>query len=368
MKKKVLTLIDILHPSGAENMAINIAVKLNESDDYSPMVCATRRGGALEDKLKSAHIPYTVLNRNYIFEFYKFYELKKIFQHEQIKLIHAHKMGSNFWGSIIGKLFNIPVISHYHAHDIKVKNRINQLSNKITGILSSKIISVSDSEKQRLVKNDGVEPSKIITIHNGIDYEKYHVAPRSDIKTQLGIPKESQVVGIVAAIIEIKNHELFLLTAREILKQNTTVKFLIVGDGDRRAAIEKLASELKIHDDVIFTGFRNDVADIISIMDVGILTSHSEGIPVTLLEYMSSSKPVVCTDVGGISELVEDNVSGFLVPPNDYQAFATKIYRLLTDEELARKMGASAYERVRENFSEGIMMEKIKRVYDDILG
>jgi len=367
MKKKVLTLIDILHPSGAENMAVNIAVKLNDSEDYSPVVYATRRGGALEDRLRSANIPYMILGRKNIFEFYKFHRLKTLLQHEQIKLIHAHKMGSNFWGSIIGKLCNIPVISHYHAHDVKVKNRISQLSNKITGVLSSKIISVSDSEQQRLIKNDGVDPSKIITIHNGINYEKYHVAPYSDIKAQLGIPMSSQVVGIVAAIIEIKNHELFLRAACEVLKQNRKVKFLVVGDGDRRAGIEKLASELKIDDDVIFTGFRNDVADIISIIDVGVLTSHSEGIPVTLLEYMSSSKPVVCTDVGGVPELVMDNVNGFLVPPNDYQTLAKKINLLLTDNELAGKMGTRAYERVKENFSEQKMMEEIENLYDEIL-
>lgn len=367
MKKGVLILLDINPPQGAENVAVNIAVKLKESSKYTPIVCSTRKGGMLEERLKSHNIKYFLLNRSNRYEFYKFFRLKKIIKDENIKIIHAHKIGSNFWGSIMGELVGIPVISHYHGYNEKVKHKINLFANKLIGVLSTKIISVSESVTRRLITNEAFPQSKITTIHNGINYKRYQLHPNFDIRTQFNIGMDTPIVGIVAALTQVKNHELFLLAAREILDHMSEVRFLIVGQGDRKSKLEQMASELGIANNCIFTGFRTDIPEIISIMDIGVLTSLSEGIPLALLEYMASSKPVVSTDVGGISEVVVNGENGFLAPPGNFHKLAEKIIRLVENKSLAAEIGKNAFNTVKEKFSEDGMMDKIESLYDEIL-
>src|SRR3990167_1946233 len=219
MKKGVLTFIDILHSEGAENVAVNIAVKLAESGEYNPVVCVTRRGGVLENILTASNIKYYILNRNNVYDIHKFLPLRNIIKENNISIIHAHKIGSDLWGSIIGKLLGIPVISHFHAHHISLRNLTFMATAKIIGSFSSKIISISEFERQRLIVEEGIPYSKIVTIYNGINYEKYQKKANAALRKQLGIGSESSVVGIVAAFRDQKNHELFILAANEILKK-----------------------------------------------------------------------------------------------------------------------------------------------------
>jgi len=367
MKKVVLTLIDILHSEGAENVAVNIAVNLKKSDDYVPIVCSTRGGGVLERVLYDNNVKYFCLNRKHSYQAYKFINLKKVIEEENVKIIHAHKIGSNFWGSMIGKFWKVPVISHFHAHHALIKSRGSLVAAKLIGKLSQKIISISEYERQRLIEEEGILPSKIVTIHNGIEYSKYKTTPSLDTKRKLGIKMDSPVVGIIAAFRPQKNHELFLLAAREILKKNKKVSFLLVGDGTTRKRAEGLASDLGIRENCLFTGYRDDIPDIISIIDVGVFSSHWEGLPIAALEYMASSKPIVSTSVSGLSEVVKDNFNGFLVPPGSYDQLAHRINLLLETEDLALEMGKNGFSILKEKFTEEFMMKRVKDLYGEVL-
>jgi len=367
MKTGVLTLLDTLHLQGAENVAVNIAINLKNSEHYSPFVCITRKGGILEEKLQEHNIQYIILERNHFYEIHKFTPVSKLIKDNNIKLLHAHKIGSNLWASLISRYFQIPAIAHYHGYDYEIKKTTHIIANKIIGILSFEIVAVSELLRQNLIKSEGINPSKITTIHNGINYNQYQIKPKYKLKKCLGIKLNSPVVGIVGALTEVKNHALFIKSARQILNQYKNVYFLIAGKGPERNYLQRLAVELGINDKCIFTGFRQDIPDILSIIDIGVLTSHSEGLPLALLEYMASSKPVVTTDVGGVSELVEDKINGFLVPPGDYETLAQKIGLLIENTELAHEMGLNGFNRIKENFSEEIMMQKIQHIYKKVL-
>lgn len=370
MKKGILILSDVLHSEGAENVAVNIAVGLKDSNEYTPIVCTTRRGGVLEKVLKDNDVKYISLGRNHSYEAHKFLPLKQIIKEENVKIIHAHKLGSNFWGSILGSLFKIPVISHSHGGHAPANSRrnyYNLLEGKLVGKLSYKIIAISEYERRRLIEEEGILPSKIITIYNGIESSKYKIKPNLDIKRQLDIKTDSPVVGIIAAFRPQKNHELFLLAAREVLKENRNVYFLLVGDGVTRERMEKLASELAITKNCLFTGVREDIPDIISIIDVGVLSSHWEGLPLAVLEYMASCKPVISTNVSALSELVQDNINGFLVPPGDYEMLAQKMSLLLDNKDLALEMGRNGFSIVKESFTAESMIKRIEDLYTEIL-
>ena len=367
MKKVILVLIDILHPSGAENVAINIAVKLIDSSEYTPFVCSTRSGGVLEEKLKEYNVEYVILGRNHGYELHKFLPLKKIIREKNVQIIHAHKLGSNLWGSVLGRILGLPVVSHFHAHQKSLESFGNMIASKIINSFSNKVISISEYEKKRLIDEEGFTPSKVVTIYNGIDYSKYRNVPDIDLKKGLGIKTDSPVVGFVAAFRPQKDHELLLAAARGVIEKNPEAVFLLVGDGETREKIERMAWELGIGGNFRFTGFRKDIPELISIFDVAVLSSHWEGLPLAVLEYMASSKPVVCTDVSGISELIEEGVNGFLVKPGDHKTFADRINLLLNDKELSVSMGTRGLNTVKESFSEEVIMNEITSLYDEIL-
>lgn len=295
-KKGVLILIDTLESAGAENVAVNIATQLKDSDEFRPVVCSTRWGGVLEEVLRGNNIRYILLKRRRSYEAYRFFSLRKIIGEENIQIIHAHKLGSNLWGALFGRLYNIPVIAHCHAQTYSWSSL---LADKIIEKLSYTIVSISEYERRRLIKEERISPSNIVTIYNGIESYNYKTKPNLDIKRQLGIRMDSPVVGIIAVFRPQKNHELFLQAAQEVLKRNKNICFLLVGDGPTRKRVEELAAKLGIAKSCVFTGSRKDIPHILSIIDIGVLSSHWEGLPLAVLEYMASSKPIVATGVGG---------------------------------------------------------------------
>ncbi len=367
MKIGVLILLDTLDLGGAENLAANIAINLEKTNIYHPLICLTRTGGELEYKLNENNIKYVILGRLHRYELHKFYGIKKIIEEENIKLIHAHNPGSNFWAGIMGKLFGIPVISHLHTHPEELGRIGGSIISKIIRTMSAKIICISEFVRQELIREQGINPSKIVTIHNGIKIKDYEVKPNLDLKAKLGINSDTTVVGIVAAFREEKNHEMFLLAAREILDRNPNVTFLLVGDGVLRGQVERRALNLGIMNNCIFTGLRKDIPDILSIIDIGILCSLYEGMPLVVLEYMAASKPVISSDIQGVHEIIEDGKNGLLVPPGDFNTLAATIERVSENKTLACSLGKNGFKTVSEKFSEESMMNKIESLYEEVL-
>ncbi len=367
MKIGVLILLDTLDLGGAENLAANIAINLKKTNIYHPLICLTRRGGELEYKLKENNIKYVVLGRRNRYELHKFYGMKKIIEEENIKLIHAHNPGSNFWAGIIGKLLGIPVISHLHTHPEELGKIRGSITSKIIGRMSAKIICIAEFVRQELIREQATDSSKIITIHNGIRIKDYQLEPNADLKAELGIDTDSTVIGIVAGFREEKNHEMFLLAAKEVLDRNPNVTFLLVGEGVLRDQVERRALNLGIKDNCIFTGLRKDIPDILSITDIGTLCSIYEGIPLVVLEYMAASKPVISTDLRGVREIIEDGKSGLLVPPGDFKTLAATIERVSENKTLARSLGENGFKTVSDKFSEESMMNKIESLYEELL-
>ena len=145
------------------------------------------------------------------------------------------------------------------------------------------------------------------------------------------------------------------------------IKFLIVGDGPLKAELEKLSNGLNIRQNCIFTGFRQDIPDILSAIDMLVMSSLYEGMPMVILEAMAASKPVIASKVGGIPEMVRDGETGILVPPKDVDALAEKIIVLLKNKDKARQMGLAGRRRVEEEFDVNIMVRKTEEVYQELI-
>ncbi len=246
-----------------------------------------------------------------------------------------------FWGRLAARRVSVPVILSA-LHSTGWPDGVGRLNRMLTPITDS-FIAVAESHGKFLAKNLGIDESRVATISNGVDTARF--APYPDVaavRRELGIGPTDPVVGIVAALRPEKNHELFLEMAARVARQMPTARFLLIGDGPCRDAIQQRAHELGISEQTLFLRSRDDVPRLLAAMDVFALTSHIEANPVSILEAMSIGRPVVATNVGSIHEAVADGKTGFLVPPGDVDQFSERVLQVLSEPLLCGSMGARA--------------------------
>lgn len=230
---------------------------------------------------------------------------------------------------------------------------------------SNRFIAVSLGIKKRLIEQ-GIPSDQIEVIPHGINIpstsEYIHIA---EFKKELGIRNSSTVVAIVGRLVPVKNHRMFLRAVEEVLKERDRVQFLVVGDGILKEELEGLCRELRIQNNVLFTGWRNDMDAIYNILDILVLCSATESQGLVLLEAMAHGKPVIATDVDEIGKTVIDGRSGILIPPDDVHQLAKGMQRLIDEPSLRKRLGESSRVLVEREFSVRSMIERISRVYTD---
>ncbi len=297
--------------------------------------------------------------------------LYKLVRKEGIDLILTYHEGSDFLGLVLSSLCRIPVISN--RRDMGFKTRFpHRVAYKLFGGYFDGVITVSDAVKNDLINKGWFKEEKVWPIHNGIDIEQYtnHVN-RESIKRMVGIGTNKHVVGLISNIKKIKGIRYFLHAASLICAENSDVEFVVVG-GDLNEAgssmndMKLLAKGMNIADKIHFLGLRKDVADLISIFDVAVISSLSEGFSNVLLEYMASAKPVVATDVGGNKEAVIDGETGLLVPSGNAKRLAEGINVFLGDTEIASRYGLAGRRRVEKEFSLKRMIQKYEDIFESV--
>ena len=206
-------------------------------------------------------------------------------------------------------------------------------------------------------------------VPNGIDLEQFRAAAASpQHRLVLGLPPKGQLIGCVGNLRVEKNHQLGLQALARLANKENEIHLILCGDGDQRSKLECLAQSLCIADRVTFLGFRLDVPEILAALDLVLLPSSYEGLPISVLEAWASSKPIVATAVSGIEELVRDGEDGMLVPPNDPDQMAVMISRVLGDRALAGKLSAAGQRRVFQEYGIEAMVEGYDRIYIDLIG
>ena len=363
-KAKVLTLLDTLRAAGAEQVAANLAVATGQSSEFFPMVCASRSGGELEAVLQAAGVEYRVLGRGHRFDVAPFFRLVRWIREEQIALIHSHMKGSNLWAGVIGRLSGIPVLAHAHGQPMGAADAV---INAAVALLARRIVAVSERERSNLVQSPLVPGRKVVAVHNGLDATRYAVEAGASLRREFGFPDDAVVVGICAQLRPEKNHEIFLRAAHSIAGRSDRARFLIIGDGVRRQTLENLAADLNLDTRCAFAGHRSDVPELLKYLDIGVLTSKREGLPLVVLEYMTSGLPVVSTAVGGIPEAIRSDQNGFLVPVGDAEALADRIMKLIEAPELRKRFSSRGREIFDQSFSEQAMLDKIFSLYRELL-
>ena len=255
------------------------------------------------------------------------------------------------------------VVSTIHSSRVR-----SEEDRRVLHILTSRmdhLIAVSRSIVEKL-HQEGRDTIPISLIHNGVDLQRYdHQDPCCTLHEEYGLPEGSPIVGVIARLEPEKGHPTLIEAWPAVVAAVPDATLLVVGEGSRRDALEEQAKELGVERRIVFAGRRDDVPAVTAALDVAVLPSYREALGLTVLEAMALSRPVVASSVGGIPEMVEDGVTGLLVPPRDPAALAAAIVRLLRDHPLADMLGRAGHDLVHERFCIELMVREVERIYDE---
>jgi len=297
-------------------------------------------------------------------------EIRKFLLEQKVDIIHSHDYKSDFYALLASywlKVHRLATCHNWNTFNQKLK-WYSRIDKYLLRFFDS-IIAVSPLVKEELVKY-GIKQNKIQIINNGVnlnEYESQAWVDKNLLRNQLGVPKECTIVGCVGRLSPEKGFENFIRAAKIVVHEYPKTCFLIIGEGPEKENLHGLSLSLGIAENTFFAGLRKDVATLYKIMDVFVITSLYEGLPMVLLEAMASKKPIVSTRVGAIPQLIEDKFNGLLVDPGNVVELADSIKFLISDKEQAQLFSERGYGKVFKEFSSRIMAENYEKSYQQLL-
>jgi glycosyltransferase involved in cell wall biosynthesis len=298
---------------------------------------------------------------------------------ERPDVVHTHTAKAGTLGRLAAVAARVPVRVHtFHGHVFSgyfspLKTRAFLAIERVLAGVTNRIIAISDSQRRELSERYRVaRGSKFAVVPLGLDLAPFAevpaVPPQNGIRSELGIGSGETVVGIVGRLTAIKNHVMFLDAARLAIDRapaGVNFRFLVVGGGDLEEEIREYAGALGNR--VLFAGWRRDLAAVYAACDVVALTSNNEGTPVAVIEALASGRPVVATNVGGVSDVLERGRLGLLVPPGDASQFADALVQLVADARLKADLVAGGRASVLERFSIETLTRRVDALYTGLL-
>ena len=371
MKAKVLYVIDNLEFAGGERVLAGLAEVLR---DRYEILFACQPGGLLGEKLKELGVPIRSLDFRRQISVSRIVRLVAIIRAEGIQLVHSMGARADFCARIAARLGGAPLVvstiaMFAESYDVSpFKRALYGVAVRLTERLSDGFIAVSDAVRRVLVEEHRIPEEKVVTIYNGVELEAFRPDVQDDpeLRRMLGLDLEAPVVGTIGRLVYQKAQDVFLQAASLVIQAVPDAQFLVVGEGPLRPALERLSQELGLKK-CRFAGFRADVPDVLSVMDVFVLSSILEGFPQVLFEALAAARPVVATRIDGVTEVVQHGATGLLVPPRDPAALADAIVSLLNDRSLGRRLGEAGRRLVEERFASSRMVEEVDRFYSTLL-
>ena len=369
---RVVQVFTSLNLGGMERQTLQLVRLLAESGQYEVHVASLRSNGPLKEDLEGLGF------RN--FPSYPLQSLHDLNAGRQVLrfagflrslracILHTHDFYTNTFGILAGALAGIPIrIASRRELDVFTpwQRRFDHLAYRG----SHCVVANCEFLRKRLTE-EGVPPEKSTVIANGIELERFskdgHDGP--ELRASFGLPRSGRVVTMVANLHnERKDHLTFAVAASRLTQDLPEVVFVIAGDGQGSAALREAMAPLRANQRLFLLGSCQRIPELLATSDVGVLCSHSEGMPNAVLEYMAAGLPVVASDVGGANEAVLEGETGYLVPPGDAAAVAERVSRLLQREDLGRRMGEAGRQRVQRHFSLATQQARVLETYTRLL-
>lgn len=340
---KILYLNNVMSVGGVTKCILKLCKEINEDIE----VVVASHGGALLDEFSSRGIKHYEINdvedkspMNIIKNIKILYRIVKS---EKIDIIHSHHRMTTLLSKIVSKITNVKVIHTQHLC-IEDKFKLTNLA-----LRNIKTITVSEAAKRILKEKSSLDERNIITIYNTIETEN----DNKEIDTKLlKLKKDGHfVIAQVSRAIDYKGVYDFLNIAKESIKDNDNLRFVFIGDGPEFKNMEKYIQEENLQEYVYLLGSKNNVIEHLKCIDVLLLCSYIEGLPLAPLEAFSQGIPVIATNIDGTNEEIVDDENGFLVEMKDIQGFKSKILKLYNNKELLSRFKENAYNAYENNFN-----------------
>ncbi len=368
---KILHMISGGDTGGAKTHVFSLMRKLPLYCDVK-IVCFIK--GQFFDDLQSIDVPSELVEQKNRFDLSVVSRLCEMCSSERIDIIHAHGARANFIASHLKKRVKIPVVTTVHSDYLQdfdgiYKKFVYTLLNVRSLKKLDYYIGVSSNFKDMLISRK-FNPNDIYTVYNGMDYSlPMQYVSKEEFADRIGIKYDSSktYVGLIGRHDKVKGHDIFIRAAAAALKQRDDLVFVIAGDGDGRDELVNLAKKLGIEQKIVFAGFVSDIYSFINFIDINTLSSRCESFPYVLLEGARMKKPTICSQVGGISDLINDGKTGLLFDNEDYEMFAQKILTFAENKDFAQSCGQALYERATNNFSNTALAQTHRDIYEAIL-
>jgi glycosyltransferase involved in cell wall biosynthesis len=366
-RPKILLLIDNLNEAsgGAERFMMGLATHLPARRfDVRTLSTRTVDTSSLE-QLKSAGVEHVNLGRRAKLDCHRLLGLARLLRRERIDVLHAHKFGSNVWGTVIGTACRVPaIIAHEHTWSYEGQPLRKLLDGRVIGRLADRFVAVSSADRERMVRLEGVPVEKTLVIPAA--YVPRASPSRRDLRAELGLPPDTPLVGTAVQMRPQKALHVLLEAHARVVREVPQAHLVIAGEGPTRESLERWATDLGLGRRAVFLGVQKDVEGILRSLDVAALSSDFEGTPLLAFECMATDTPLVATDVGGLRDVVEDGVSGVLVPRRNPAALAHAIAALLQDPQRRTKLAAAAHERLAPYTIDAVAC-RFADLYDELL-
>jgi glycosyltransferase involved in cell wall biosynthesis len=363
---RVLTLIDRpVQEGGGEQLARVIAMRLDPAR-FDRALCATRPvpEGTLEP-IVAAGVEVLSLERGSRTALAAWWPLVSFLHRRRIDVLHTHKFGSNVWGTAIGRLAGVPVIvAHEHTWSYEGQPLRRAGDREIVARAAHAIVAVSREDRRRMIEIEHIDPRRVRFIPNAIPPRL--TGSGDAIRAELGIPAEAPVIGTVGSLRPQKALQHLIECARLLVGSFPELRVVVVGEGEEEARIRALIEQRELQRTVLLLGHRTDVPDVLAALDVAVTVSDWEGSPLAVMEYMAAGRPVVATRVGGIPDLVTDDVHGLLAERGDVAGLAHAIAQLLRDPKRRAEMGDLGRRRQRDEFDIDRLVGRIELLYEEL--
>src|SRR5215472_15029558 len=355
-RRKVFHLVDSLEVGGTETQAVELAIRMPVSE-YEVTLGCLRAQGPLLARLQGSAVRWEEFHPQGGIDspggVYQLARLAGFLRRHRFDVVHTHDLWSNLLGVPAARLAGVPAVvssqrdlSHFDWY----KGLRRTVLRKVQGMSQAVLVNAAPVRDLLLVEGK-LSPSKLRVIHNGVDTDRFQRGQRDRERFVAGAADGQLVVLVGNMHDDVKGHPWLIAAAPAVVQEFPKTRFVFAGDGALRPTLERQVFNLGLQSNFVFLGRRSDVPDVLASCDIGVLPSRAEGLPNAVLEYMAAGLPTIASRVGGNRELVQEGVTGLLVPPQDADALRDALLRLLRDEQLSARIAGNGRRMATQQFS-----------------
>ncbi len=366
-RARVLYLSHAFMVGGAEEMVLNLVRHL-PAERYEPMVCAIHQPGPVGDEIAATGVPFRTLGRvPGLRDPLAVAALYRYLRQVRPDIVHTFLLTASLYGRLAAIAARVPIVIGTEVNIYERKQRHHAIAERLLMAGTDSVIASAASVKAFYVEQIGADPSRVDVVYNAVDFDMLRTTRTPEqARAAIGVPAGAMTAGVIARLTDQKGHHVLLeaLAATPALSQ---LHLIVIGDGPLRGALEAQAAALALSSRVHFLGARRDLGDLLPAMDIFVLPSLWEGLPLSLVLAMGAALPAVSTRVAGIPEVVDDGATGLLVPPSDAAALGAALARLAGSADDRARLGAAGRAFVLPRFGVDGYVAGITGLYERLL-